>query len=98
MLLFCRLVGAIATKFGQLQVVDEMIVGVLLGPSLFGIMGTLMNAQGLMELIIINIGLQRGAISEGLFAILVIMAVITTHMASPIFESLGRLYKPHARV
>lgn len=50
--------------------------------------GTLMNARGLMELIIINIGLQRGVISEGLFATLVIMAVVTTLMASPIFERL----------
>ncbi len=50
--------------------------------------GTLMNARGLMELIIINIGLQRGVISEGLFATLVIMAVITTLMASPLFELL----------
>src|SRR4029450_12602065 len=50
--------------------------------------GTLMNARGLMELIIINIGLQRGIISEGLFAALVIMAVVGTLMASPIFELL----------
>jgi Kef-type K+ transport system membrane component KefB len=50
--------------------------------------GTLMNARGLMELIIINIGLQRGIITPGLFAILVIMAVITTLMASPIFDLL----------
>ena len=50
--------------------------------------GALMNSRGLMELIIINIGLQRGIISEGLFATLVIMAVITTLMASPIFERL----------
>ncbi len=48
--------------------------------------GTLMNARGLMELIIINVGLQRGIISEGLFATLVIMAVVTTLMASPLFE------------
>lgn len=48
--------------------------------------GILMNARGLMELIIINIGLQRGIISEGLFATLVIMAIVTTLMASPIFE------------
>src|SRR6185369_11596944 len=48
--------------------------------------GTLMNARGLMELIIINIGLQRGIITPGLFATLVIMAVITTLMASPLFE------------
>jgi Kef-type K+ transport system membrane component KefB len=45
-----------------------------------------MNARGLMELIIINIGLQRGIISKELFATLVIMAVITTLMASPIFD------------
>jgi Kef-type K+ transport system membrane component KefB len=52
--------------------------------------GTLMNARGLMELIIINIGLTRGVISEELFAALVIMAVITTLMASPIFDMLIR--------
>ena len=50
--------------------------------------GTLMNARGLMELIIINIGLQRGIISEGLFATLVIMAVVTTLMTSPLFDRL----------
>lgn len=50
--------------------------------------GTLMNARGLMELIIINIGLQRGIISPALFAILVIMAVVTTLMASPLFDRL----------
>jgi len=50
--------------------------------------GTLMNARGLMELIIINIGLQRGIISPEIFATLVIMAVITTLMASPIFDRL----------
>jgi Kef-type K+ transport system membrane component KefB len=42
-----------------------------------------------MELIIINIGLQKGIISEGLFATLVIMAVVTTLMASPLFEKLA---------
>ena len=58
--------------------------------------GTLMNARGLMELIIINVGLQRGIISEGLFATLVIMAVLTTLMASPLFERMagGSGYQP----
>lgn len=50
--------------------------------------GTLMNARGLMELIIINIGLQRGIITEGLFAMLVVMAVATTLMTSPLFDLL----------
>lgn len=60
--------------------------------------GILMNARGLMELIIINIGLQRGIITEGLFATLVIMAVVTTLMASPIFERLvgSGKYKPES--
>lgn len=56
--------------------------------------GTLMNARGLMELIIINIGLQKGVITGGLFATLVIMAVITTLMASPIFDWLVANRKP----
>ena len=37
-LLFCRFVGAIAFRFGQPQVVAEMLAGVLLGPSLFGLL------------------------------------------------------------
>ena len=37
-LVFCRLVGLVAVKFGQPQVVAEMIAGVLLGPSLFGLL------------------------------------------------------------
>ncbi|MCW1924193.1 cation:proton antiporter [Luteolibacter arcticus] len=57
--------------------------------------GTLMNARGLMELIIINIGLQRGIIGEALFSILVVMAIVTTLMASPVFELVyGRKKKP----
>lgn len=48
--------------------------------------GTLMNARGLMELIILNIGLQHGIITPLLFTVMVIMAIVTTLMASPIFE------------
>ena len=48
--------------------------------------GTLMNARGLMELIIVNIGLQRGVIQSALFSMLVLMAIVTTLMASPVFE------------
>ena len=56
--------------------------------------GALMNSRGLMELIIINIGLQKGVIGPKLFAILVIMAIVTTLMASPIFEW---VYGRHSR-
>jgi Kef-type K+ transport system membrane component KefB len=48
--------------------------------------GTLMNARGLMELIILNIGLQRGIIAPTLFTIMVIMAIVTTLMATPVFR------------
>lgn len=48
--------------------------------------GILMNARGLMELIILNIGLQRHIITPALFAALVVMAVMTTVMTSPMFE------------
>jgi Kef-type K+ transport system membrane component KefB len=48
--------------------------------------GALMNARGLMELIIINIGLAAGVIETGLFSILVLMAVLTTLMATPLFN------------
>lgn len=52
--------------------------------------GALMNARGLMELIIINIGLQAGVIEPGLFAILVLMAILSTLMATPIFNAVMR--------
>lgn len=61
--------------------------------------GALMNARGLMELIIINIGLQRGIIEPGLFAILVVMAIVTTLMASPLFEAVyGRRAREEGKV
>jgi Kef-type K+ transport system membrane component KefB len=48
--------------------------------------GTLMNARGLMELIILNIGLERGIIRPTFFTIMVLMAILTTLAASPVFE------------
>ena len=54
------------------------------------LIGTLMNARGLMELIIINIGLQAHLITPTLYTMLVLMAIVTTVMASPIFELLYR--------
>ena len=56
--------------------------------------GTLMNSRGLMELIILNIGLQHGVIEPGLFSVMVLMAIVTTLMASPLFEW---VYGRHAR-
>ena len=52
--------------------------------------GSLMNARGLMELIILNIGLERGIITPTLFSILVFMAIVTTLMATPMFNRFYR--------
>lgn len=48
--------------------------------------GSLMNARGLMELILLNICLERGIITSVLFTMLVLMAILTTLVASPLFE------------
>jgi len=48
--------------------------------------GSLMNARGLMELIILNIGLQAGLITPTLFTVMVMMAIVTTLMATPLFN------------
>ncbi len=53
-------------------------------------LGILMNTRGLMELIVLNIGLDLGVISPTLFAMLVLMALVTTFMTTPILDALTR--------
>ncbi len=52
------------------------------------VIGTLMNTRGLTELIVLNLALDAGAISNTLFAMLVIMAVVTTLMTGPLLKLL----------
>jgi Kef-type K+ transport system membrane component KefB len=52
------------------------------------VIGTLMNTRGLTELIVLNLALDAGAISNALFAALVLMAVFTTLMAGPLLKLL----------
>jgi Kef-type K+ transport system membrane component KefB len=52
------------------------------------VLGILMNTRGLMELIVLNIGLDMGVISPKLFAMMVLMALVTTMMTSPILQCL----------
>jgi Kef-type K+ transport system membrane component KefB len=52
-------------------------------------LGVLMNTRGLMELIVLNIGLELGVISPTLFAMMVLMALATTMATSPILYLLG---------
>ncbi len=48
--------------------------------------GILMNTRGLMELVILNIGLDIGVISPVLFAMMVLMALVPTFMTTPLLE------------
>jgi Kef-type K+ transport system membrane component KefB len=49
-------------------------------------LGSLMNARGLVELVILNVGLEIGVISEALFTMMVVMALVTTVAATPLVE------------
>ena len=53
-------------------------------------LGILMNTRGLVELIVLNIGLDLGVLSPALFAMLVIMALVTTAMTSPLLSLVER--------
>ena len=85
--LLCAAIIAVACagKFG----------GTVTAARLFGIpwrdavaLGVLMNTRGLVELIVLNIGLDLGVISPALFTMLVVMALVTTFMTSPLMQLL----------
>jgi len=82
---YCGLIilVAIAGKFGG-STIAARITGMPWREA--GALGILMNTRGLMELVILNIGLDIGVISPALFAMMVLMALITTFMTSPILE------------
>jgi Kef-type K+ transport system membrane component KefB len=82
---YCAVIIAVAVagKFG----------GSMLGARLSGLpwresaaLGALMNTRGLMELVILNIGLDIGVISPALFSLMVIMALVTTFMTAPLLH------------
>jgi len=56
-------------------------------------LGVLMNTRGLVELIVLNIGLDLKVISPTLFTMLVIMALVTTFMTTPVLHLLTRKYQ-----
>ena len=87
--LWCGLIIVVATigKFG----------GTFVAARLTGLnrrdassLGILMNTRGLMELIVLNIGLDLQIISPTVFAMMVIMAVVTTIATTPIFQWINR--------
>ncbi|HEX6765185.1 MAG TPA: cation:proton antiporter [Polyangiaceae bacterium] len=86
-LCFVIVVVACAGKFG-----GSAVAGRLTGLSWreASSLGILMNTRGLMELVVLNVGLDLGVISPRLFAMLVIMAVVTTLLTSPLLQLLER--------
>lgn len=57
--------------------------------------GSLMNTRGLMELVVLNIGLDIGVLSPALFSMMVVMAVVTTMMTTPVLQW---VYLRHAQL
>jgi K+:H+ antiporter len=52
-------------------------------------LGVLLNTRGLVELVVLNIGLDLGILSPAVFSMLVLMALATTFMTSPLIRWLG---------
>ncbi len=54
-------------------------------------LGALMNTRGLMELIVLNIGYDLGVLSPEIFAMMVIMALVTTFMTGPLLGIIDKV-------
>src|ERR1700719_849465 len=91
--MICALIVIVASagKFGG-SVIAARITGLNWRDS--SALGVLMNTRGLMELIVLNIGLEMKVISPTLFAMLVIMALVTTFATTPILHLITRNQKP----
>ncbi len=76
---------AIACKFGGTMLASRFI-GMSWRES--AVIGALMNTRGLTELIVLNLALEKGVISEALFASLVLLALVTTFLAGPVLRLL----------
>lgn len=55
--------------------------------------GALMNTRGLMELVVLNIGYDLGVLTPEIFAMMVIMALVTTFMTGPALDLINWVYK-----
>jgi Kef-type K+ transport system membrane component KefB len=55
--------------------------------------GALMNTRGLMELVVLNIGYDLGVLGPEIFAMMVIMALLTTFMTGPALDLINRIFR-----
>lgn len=60
--------------------------------------GSLMNARGLMELIVMKVGLDAGLIEKSLFTMLLVMAIVTTVMTGPLLTLFARGQPERSRI
>jgi Kef-type K+ transport system membrane component KefB len=63
-----------------------------------GAIGSLMNARALMELIVMKVGLDAGAIGFEIFTMLMVMAIVTTLMTTPMLTFFMRRGAPHTTI
>jgi len=82
------LICAVSGKFGGSALVARAL-GQTWKDSLS--IGALMNTRGLMELVVLNIGYDMGILSTEIFSMMVLMALLTTMMTSPLLDWIGRL-------
>jgi Kef-type K+ transport system membrane component KefB len=60
--------------------------------------GALMNTRGLMELVVLNIGYDLGVLTPEIFAMMVIMALVTTFMTGPALDFINWAFKSKTSV
>jgi len=60
--------------------------------------GVLMNTRGLMELVVLNIGYDLGVLSPSIFTMMVIMAIATTLMTSPLLQLIQYFFPKDAEI
>jgi len=93
--LICLVIILLATagKFG-----GSFLAGRIVGmPARFAArLGVLMNTRGLMELVVLNVGLDIGVISPRLFTMMVIMAIATTAITAPLLDLIPESPTPQA--
>ncbi len=73
--------SALAAKFGGQNWKDSLTIGAL------------MNTRGLMELVVLNIGYDLGVLTPEIFAMMVIMALVTTFMTGPSLALINWIFK-----
>jgi hypothetical protein len=73
--------SALAAKFVGQNWKDSLTIGVL------------MNTRGLMELVVLNIGYDLGVLTPEIFAMMVIMALVTTFLTGPLLDLINKLFK-----